>query len=301
VMRRTFWRHGPPCVMTMHGLEERWVYAMRREAKKGRAWHFRWKNRLWHRIHHQPQYNIAIRTADQSIVLNREAWSFLQLKYNREESAVSCIPNGVEGRFFIPREYPAKIAPRLLTVGSWLDRKGVYYLRDAMRILVHRYPELRLTVAGCSVTEQTIREFFGPELQSHVDVIPHIPSEEMPAIYAASDVLVFPSLVEGLPLALLEAMATGMPVVTTETCGMVDVVQDQVTGLLVLPADAQAIAEAVMQFTDSLDLRCRLGHAARTSMKNYTWDRMAARVEKIFARAVKNGSSRASREAKRQT
>src|SRR5215470_6945935 len=63
---------GPPYVMTMHGLEERRMYAMAREAKKGRADYYRWKNRIWQKIYHLPTYRRSFTTADQSIVTNRE-------------------------------------------------------------------------------------------------------------------------------------------------------------------------------------------------------------------------------------
>ena len=291
VMRRTFRRDGPPFVMTMHGLEQRRVYAMRREETKGRAWHFSWKNRVWRRAYYQPQFDLAIRTADESIVLNREAWSYLQLCYKREGSRVTYIPNGVEEKFFVAREYPESIAPRLLIVGSWLDQRGIYYLRGALQILVNLLPNVRLTVAGCSVSEGVVMKFFGSRLESNIEVIPFLRSEAMPSVYAAHDIFVFPSLMEGLPLVLLEGMAGGMPVVTTETCGMPDIVQDDVNGLLVPPANAQAIAEAVVRLHSSQELRRRLGLAAQAHMRNYTWEKIAARVEAVFERTARERTS----------
>ncbi len=290
LLRRTLWRSGPPYVMTMHGLEERRAHAMRREVRKSRAWHFGWKNRMWHRIHHLPQFSIAIRTADQAIVLNREAWSYLQLGYGRDAADVSYIPNGVEERFFLPREYPCAVTPRLLFAGSWLDHKGIFYLRDAMIILAQRLPDVSLTIAGCSATEQTVRDFFPTEIQSCISVLPFVKASEMPALYAGHDIFVFPSLMEGLPLVILEAMATGMPVVTTETCGMADVVQDGVNGLTVAPADAEAVAESIIRLAQSVDLRSQLGRTAQNDMRRYTWDRIAERVQRVFISAVQTQS-----------
>jgi len=291
VMRRTWWRGGPPFVMTMHGLEQRRVYAMRREEMKGQAWHFSSKNRAWRSAYYQPQFDLAIRTADESIVLNREAWSYLQLCYKREAARVTYIPNGVEEKFFVARDYPKNIAPRLLIVGSWLDQRGIYYLRDALEILAGRLCNVRLTVAGCSVSEKGVKEFFGPRLEQNIEVIPFVPSEGMASIYAAHDIFVFPSLMEGLPLVLLEAMAGGMPVVTTETCGMADIVQDDINGLLVPAANAGAIAEAVARLHSSQELRRRLGLAAQAQMRNYTWEKIAARVEAVFERAARGRTS----------
>jgi len=92
-----------------------------------------------------------------------------------------------------------------------------------------------------------------------------------------------------MPLVLLEAMATGMPVVTTETCGMMDVVEDGVNGLLVPAADAPALTEAIGRLVGCADLRRRLGQAAQETMRRYTWDKIARKVEKVFALAAQNG------------
>ncbi len=279
----------PPYVMTMHGLEERYVSAMRREAKKGKAWYFSLKNRIWHRLYHQPTYRYSIRTADYCVLLNREAWSYVQLRYDRDHHRVWYVPNGVEERFFIPREYSPRAALRLLYVGTWLDRKGIYYLRDAFEVLAAKVPGIRLTVAGCLQDAEPIRDFFPPSARPSVDVIPLVPSAQMPDLYAQHDVFVIPSVFEGLPLVLLEAMATGMPVITTETCGMMDVVKDEVSGLLVPPADAQALVEAVLRLSASPQLRRRLGQTAQETMRHYTWGRIARRMERLLISATQNG------------
>jgi glycosyltransferase involved in cell wall biosynthesis len=114
----------------------------------------------------------------------------------------------------------------------------------------------------------------------------------MPALYAQHDIFVFPSLVEGMPLTLLEAMASGMPVVVTDTCGMGDVVEDRVNGLLVPPADVSAIVSAVDQLHDSMELRKQLGQQARETMRRYTWERVTCKLEKILDLAVHDGVER---------
>src|SRR5579864_904260 len=128
----------PPYVMMLHGIEERRIHAMGREAKKGRAWYFRWKNRMWEKIYHLPLYRWSIQTADHAVVINWEIWTMLQLKYDREIGRVWYVPNGVEDHYFIQREFAEADALRLLFVGTWLDHKGVYYLRDGFEELVKR-------------------------------------------------------------------------------------------------------------------------------------------------------------------
>jgi glycosyltransferase involved in cell wall biosynthesis len=289
--RRSGKRSGPAYVMTMQGSEERYVEAMRIEDRKGRARNFRWKNRVWHRVYHQTMYDYSIKTAEYGAVANREAWICAELKYRHEPGKIWFVPNGVEERFFIAREFGEKKAMDLLFVGTWLDRKGVYYLADAFGLLAGKYREIRLTVAGCGADAEHVKEMFAAEVRDRVRVIPFIKREEVPALYATHDIFVFPSLVEGMPLTLLEAMASGMPVVTTNTCGMADVVEDGVNGLLVAPADAAALAAGAERMCQSVDLRKRLGLAGQETMRRYTWARVTEKLEEVFALAAGSGAS----------
>ncbi len=283
-MRRRWKRAAgyPPYVMTLHGLEERRVQVMSREVKKGRAWNFSLRNRLWHRLYHQPRFRWSIRTADGAHTYSRDVWSMLQLKYNLDSDRVAYIPNGVEPRFFIPREYRDGDTLRLLYAGTWLDQRGIFYIRDALRNLTARLPGLTMTFAGCSVPPEEIQRFFGTDLASRIIVRPVVAAERMQELYAEHDVFLFPSLMEGLPSVLLEAMATGMPVITTETCGMPDVVESDYNGLLVPPANARAIKEGILRLAASVELREKLGVAARETMKRYTWERAAWQLEALY-------------------
>jgi glycosyltransferase involved in cell wall biosynthesis len=113
----------------------------------------------------------------------------------------------------------------------------------------------------------------------------------MPELYASHDIFVFPSLVEGMPLVLLEAMAAAMPIVTTYSSGMADVIDDGRNGLLVPTADGIALAEAVAKFQSSPELRQTLGLAAQASAKNYTWDKIALQLEHVLQLAVKKSQN----------
>jgi glycosyltransferase involved in cell wall biosynthesis len=280
---------GPPYVMTLHGLEERRVDVMTREAKKGRAWNFGWRNRAWHSLYHFPRFRWSIRTADGAHAYSRDVWNLLQLKYGLAPERVAYIPNGVERRFFgsARRRYSRRETLRLLYAGTWLDQRGIFYIREAMLQLAPRIPGLKLTIAGPGAPPEEVMRFFGPELAAHVEVRPVIAAGNMQELYADHDIFVFPSLMEGLPSVLLEAMASGMPVITAETCGMPDVVQDGFNGLLVPPADANALQRAIERLAESEELRERLGCAAQESMKRYEWPSAAEKLEELFLRVVR--------------
>ena len=276
----------PPYAFTMQGSEERFARAMKFEHRKGRAANFAWKNRAWHRLYHQTMYYFSISTADYGAVANREGWILSELKYGHPPGRIWYVPNGVNEKFFMPREFPDSSSTRLLYVGTWLDRKGVRYLADAFAALAGRSPEVQLTIAGCIIPEEQVKECFPAETRNRISVLPFLAREAMPALYASHDIFVFPSLVEGMPLTLLEAMAGAMPVVTTNTCGMSDLIDNEVNGLLVPAADAPALGAAIDRLRNSLDLRRTLGLRAQESAKRYTWDQIAGQLERVLLLAA---------------
>jgi glycosyltransferase involved in cell wall biosynthesis len=286
IWRKFRYKGTPPYVFTMHGLIERYSYVMRREHRKGRAWNFSWKNRVWHRAYHQGIFSCAIRTADYGVSCNREGWTYPELVRDRDPNRLWYVPNGVEETFFQKREYSERAPVRLLYVGTWLDRKGIYYLADALRALILKGLPVELTVAGCGGSESAVRDFFAAEVRGHVRVVPFVKREDMPNVYAEHDIFVFASLMEGLPLSLLEAMAAGMPVVTTYNSGMADVVEDGFNGLTVLTADTDSLVEAIERLCSSVELRKQIGQEATRTMRRYTWEHVTGRLEKVLTLAV---------------
>ena len=276
----------PPYVFTMQGSEERFARAMKLESKKGRAVNFAWKNRAWHRLYHQTMYDFSISTADYGAVANREGWILSELKYGHPFGRIWYVPNGVSDNFFLPRQFVDTPANRLLYVGTWLDRKGIRYLADAFAALAARSPEIQLTVAGCIIAENQVKSYFPAAIRNRISVHPFLPRGAMPALYDSHDIFVFPSLVEGMPLTLLEAMAGAMPVVTTNTCGMSDLIDHEANGLLVPAADAVALAKAIERLRNSPELRRDLGVRAQETARRYTWDRIARQLEQVFQLAA---------------
>src|SRR5260370_17845906 len=117
----------------------------------------------------------------------------------------------MEEWFFVQRDYGRQEPPRLLFVGSWIDRKGIRYLAEAFGRLCRELPEATLSVAGCMAPEELVKNSFAPECRDRVRVIPFVKRRDMPALYAANDVFVFPCLSEGIPLTLLQSFTQSLP------------------------------------------------------------------------------------------
>jgi glycosyltransferase involved in cell wall biosynthesis len=273
---------GPPYVAELDGLEERRAHVLRQEHRKKRAWDYSLKNRLWHRLYHLPRFRLAVRTADRTVCATREIWNHVQLAYGLSSERVTYMPHAVDARFMRKREYLPISSPRLLYVGTWLPQRGIRYIAEAMSSLLQSLPGIRLTVAGCLLSPEEIRATFPVNVRNSIDVIPFVPSEDMPELYARHDIFVFPSFFEALPLVLLEAMAGGMPVIAGESSGMVDAIRDGWNGLLVPPGNTSAVIRAVMQLAESQELRCKLGRAAQETASWFNWERVAGILDGVF-------------------
>jgi glycogen synthase len=284
-------RSWPPYVMTMHGLEERRNYAMLREAQRGRADFFRLRNRMWQHFYHMRTFRWSFYTADQSIVLNREALVFLQLLYGLPPDRVSFIPNGVESQFFRLRLPPKSPDIRLLFVGTWIDHKGIYYLREAFEKIVALFPGTRLTIAGCVEPEESVKRHFSLASQRYLSIRSFVSRSEMPDLYAEHDVFVLPSLMEGMPLVLIEAMASSMAIVTTESSGMTDLVEHGYNGLLTIPGNTSSLVDAIARLCRDSQFRIQLGFFANEKAKRFTWSHSAVLHEAVFRRAVSASSN----------
>jgi glycosyltransferase involved in cell wall biosynthesis len=105
----------------------------------------------------------------------------------------------------------------------------------------------------------------------------HLPQKDLPSLFHDADVFVLPTLIEGMPLVVLEAMACGVPVITT-THGPGEIVRDGVDGFFVPIRDHEAIAARLEQLYLDRPLREQMGHNARERALQYSWDAYARRA-----------------------
>lgn len=178
-------------------------------------------------------------------------------------SGVDCL------RFAPPAQDPPSLGPphrlRVVLPARLLWDKGIAEYVEASRLLQAQGRAIEFLLAGtpdpgnpAAVPEETIR---GWAEQGLVRWLGHV--EDMPALFRSVDVVVLPSYREGLPKGLIEAGASGMPLVTTDVPGCREVVRHGVDGLLVPARDGPSLARAIASLHDDADLRRRLGGAAR--------------------------------------
>lgn len=207
------------------------------------------------------------------------------------------IPNGVDTDRFHPGiERVARLAdghPSILFVGRFDPRKGLKYLLQAIPYVVERVPDARLVVVGKGVLDSYYRRYLDTRCRDHVIFEGFVTPEELPSYYATCDVFCSPATgSESFGIILLEAMATGKPIIASNISGYRSVVSDGVDGLLVEPRDVQALAQALVLLLRDSQLRAKLGHKGREKALRYSWNRVTKQIEEYYQEVAERSQSR---------
>ena len=270
----------PGCVITSHGADElRWELEKEEDRLGFRRLGPRARILYYNLIIRQTRY--AMRWADHVITAARSEREFYIKVYGRDPASVTFISNGVGEEFFIERDY-SRTPRRLLFFGGWEWRKGTRYLADAFSRIARKHPNVTLSLVGTGEGEAVVKSSFPTSLHKRIYVIPRVSAEDVPKVYAEHDIFVFPSLFEGMALVVPEAMASGMPIVTTRACGMQDIIEDGITGILVSPRDANALAKSVGILLNDHSLCARLGKAAQRKAGEITWNKIARQTVEVY-------------------
>ena len=164
----------------------------------------------------------------------------------------------------------AKDRPVVLFMGRVGERKGIFDLVEAWPAVVARVPEARLRVGGDGELDRLRERVAALGLEHSVEVLGWISGDDRLDAYADADVYCLPSYAEGLPVSVLEAMASGLAVVSTTVDGIPDAVVEGETGFLLEPGDRVGTADRLARLLEDVALRDRLGAASRE------------RVEQVF-------------------
>lgn len=179
-------------------------------------------------------------------------------------------------------------AVRLLCVGRLAPVKGQHVLVEAARLLKERNVEFALTIAGGGPHLEWLRGHVRQqELSDQVKLPGFVSHEDLARMYQDADVFVLPSFAEGVPGVLMEAMSNCVPCITTYVNGVPELVEDNRSGLLVTPSDAQGLADAMQRLIESEELRTRLGLGGFEQVRSkFDLTRNAGRLGKYFDEVI---------------
>lgn len=179
----------------------------------------------------------------------------------------------------------------LLYVGRLTPIKGVHVLIEAFREIHRRMPDVRLIITGSSFFGGAAKTAYEQELVALAQPVSdeivftgYLPHDKLKYLYSAADIVVFPSTwPEPFGLVMLEAMAAGTCLVASAVGGVPEVVERGINGVLVEPADAGALAQAVCSALNEPEAMHLMEGAARQKILNgYTWERLVGELETVF-------------------
>jgi UDP-glucose:(heptosyl)LPS alpha-1,3-glucosyltransferase len=216
--------------------------------------------------------------------------------YGDAAKGIIVIPNGVNLKTFTPANRPlyrdsirqkhgiSRSDLVLIFAGGDWERKGVPYIIEALSLLPR--PDVKLLIVGSGD-----REFYGQlaeikQVRERITFVPH--SSNLWEYYAASDVFVFPTIYEPFGLVIIEAMASGLPVITSRSAGIADFMADGVDGLLLSdPGDINDLAAKIELLLSSAELRKTMGERARKTAEKFSWERVAEKTLEVYNSVLK--------------
>jgi glycosyltransferase involved in cell wall biosynthesis len=209
------------------------------------------------------------------------------------------IPNAIETDILLqrPLEAEGQGPLHLAYLGRMAKNKGIFDAVEALAQLIRAGNDLHLTLAGGGPDEARLKERVSAlGMEDRVCFSGPLFGAEKDALWCNADVFVFPTYREGLPYALLEAMAAGAVPVTTRVGAIPDVMQDGVHGLFVPPRDVDALVLALAKLDGDRALLLRLAQAGRARvLENYTVARLAADFERLYNSLLGKSACAASR------
>ncbi|MEN3052317.1 MAG: glycosyltransferase family 4 protein [Candidatus Methanosuratincola petrocarbonis] len=210
---------------------------------------------------------------------------------------VVIIPNGVDfNAYNLPTKKEA-IRKQLnlplekfiiLFLGNLSPYKGPDILLNAMPTILKKY-DVMLIIAGKGIMYECLQEISKDlNLKKHVQFIGHVSDAQKILLFNAVDIFCLPStmVTECYPLTILEAMASGVPVVASKIGGIPDIIQDGHNGILVSPNNSKLLSNAILSLLDNASLRDAIGKSGKVFAKTQSWASQALKTEKIYEKLI---------------
>jgi glycosyltransferase involved in cell wall biosynthesis len=278
-------RGRPPALVMFHGVEPLYHRELRAEMERtGGSLSLRY--RALQELLMPLLLTIACRTAADVACLNRAEAEYLKSRGWTANGNQHVFAHGVPPEFFVAARARRPIQT-LLFVGQWLPMKGVRYLRDAATDLLGADSSLRLVCAGTLTGEHDVLSEFPPGLRHRISAVPRIDQARLAQLYREADVFVFPSLYEGFSRAIVEAMASRLPIVCTQVGVAGDALRNEQSALIVPKRDADALVIAINRLRSDPALADRLANAAGEVARDYTMAAVSERTMKVIIDAAR--------------
>ncbi len=221
----------------------------------------------------------------------------IQKHYGIEPSKVRIVPNGVDVEKFKPmdselvrHQFGLGNEPCVLFVGSLIPRKGMPFLVDASKKIVKEKADTKFLIVGEGPMKPQLTETLkSANLSDNFKFLGNLKEDTLSAAYNCADVFVLPSIQEGQGIVLLEAQASGKPVVAFDVGGVNEAVRNKETGLLVKRGSSDELADALLKLLSDKPLREKMGaNGRRFVSENFTWDICTQKMLRVYREALGN-------------
>lgn len=198
------------------------------------------------------------------------------------------IPNGVDSIFFSinKKEQP----DRILYIGMIERRKGILDLLKAITVVKSRRQNIKLHIVGKIISstyyQQLIDYVRGNNLTTNISFTGPLSKEDIMSEYKEASIFISPSYHETFGIVLVEAMATGTPVIATSVTGIPYVVLDNKTGYLVNPGDIETLAEKILILLNDEDERRRIGQNGINHAKKFKWENIGRQIYTCYEEVI---------------
>ena len=219
--------------------------------------------------------------------------------YKVKEAKIRVIHNGVNVDKFKPAvdKLKAKIElgfnpedKAILSVGRLYARKGLFTLIESMAMVKRKFKNAKFIIAGKGLSNEMkklVRYATKLEVKDHIVFTGYFPDKKLPKLYQAADIFAFFTFYENLPFAVLEAMSTGLPVVTTTVGGIPEMIDSGKNGFLVEPANSRALANRILYYLEHPEVASEMGLLARETVENhFDWRLIVKKVVKVYDEAL---------------
>jgi len=234
-------------------------------------------------------FRMVFRDARKLIAVSRHQVPIIEKLTGRKDTII--VPSGIDLERFQGNHRPlidrSPGRTVVLCPSLWRRVKGIDILLSAMEYIEKTFPQ-KFDNLLFVLLKSDREPHYAKEIQERLKnlknylLLDPVEPERMPALYASADIVVVPSRYESLGISILEAMAMGKPVIASRVGGIPDLIEDGQDGLLIPPEDYVSLAEAIMNLADNPDRRKEIGENARRKAMQFSWDRVAERLIKVY-------------------
>ena len=203
--------------------------------------------------------------------------------YGFDENKIKVVYLGVREDFYrLKKDYTKDEALRILFTGSFEIRKGAEYILKAMQVLDQMQFPYELIIVGSNMEASNLLKKYPVKC---LDLVGHVPQDELKDYLATADIYLFPSLGEGCAVSAMEAMAAGLPVIATRESGVPII--DHVDGMQIPFKSEKNIVDAILELNNNINLREKLGkNAAEKIINNYSWNAYSEQVKNLYSKIL---------------